>query len=377
VKLSTFITTHLEEILEAWEQSSRRQAPPDQQQRKRALRDHLGELLQTVTRDLEAPSHAERPRSDSATERRDARAHLESVGEKHGAGRAEQGFTLEQMTSEFPLLRSCVIRLWLRSRTSVAPDDAEDLARFNEAIDLAFTKSVSEFVERIDRSKKMFLAVLGHDLRNPISAISMAAQLMLEVPQDQKQMHDLAKRIASIGERMRRMVADLLDFTRSHLGGQIPITPHATDLQQTVKEAADEITTSHPNRTVRVHVDGDLHGNWDDQRIRQALGNLLGNAVHHGAPDTAIDLSARGEESEVAIAVHNEGPPIPPERLAQIFEPLVGMPDAKGATGRDSNHLGLGLYIANEIMRAHGGRIDVDSSPQHGTTFTMHLPRAA
>jgi signal transduction histidine kinase len=373
VRLSAFINTHVEEILVEWEAFSRRRVPEGEWRSDAGLRDHLGELLNVISRDLETPRRTERARAEPEIELRE-KAHVETVGEKHGAGRAEQGFTLAQTTAEFPLLRSCVMRLWLHSRTSVSPDDIDDLARFNEAIDVALRTSVSQYVERIDRSKEMFLGILGHDLRNPISAIVMSAKLMLEMPDERHERRELAKRIVSIGERMHHMVGDLLDFTRSRLGGQIAIERHSADLAKTMREAADEFTTAHPDASVRVEVAGDFRGHWDDERIRQVLGNLLDNAMHHGAKDAPIDLSARSEANEATIAVHNEGPPIPEERHAQIFEPLTGAHDQKDAVRHDPNHLGLGLYIAREIVRAHEGRIDVQSSAEGGTTFTIHLP---
>jgi signal transduction histidine kinase len=377
VRLSAFINANADDILGEWEARSRRRVPKGESRSDRDLRDHLGELLHAIARDLDASRRTKHAQAEPEIDQGDAKAHVETVGEKHGAGRAEQGFTLAQTISEFPLLRSCVMRLWLRSRTSVSPDDIDDLARFNEAIDLAFTTSVSQYVERVERSREMFLGILGHDLRNPISAIVMSGKMMLEMPREQPERRELTERIVSIGERMHHMVGDLLDFTRSRLGGQIPIERHASDLGKTVREAADEFTTAHPGVSVRVEITGDLRGRWDDQRIRQALGNLLDNARQHGAKDAPIDLSARGEPNEATIAVHNEGPPIPQERHAQIFEPLTGAHGRKDVVRHDPNHLGLGLYIAREIVRAHEGRIEVASSAESGTTFTLYLPRSS
>jgi signal transduction histidine kinase len=155
----------------------------------------------------------------------------------------------------------------------------------------------------------------------------------------------------------------------------MPIARQPADLERTVRDTADEFRTSHPTRPVRVEVIGDLHGDWDERRIGQAIGNLLGNAVQHGAPDTAIDLSARGDDREIALSVHNEGPPIPAARREHIFEPLTGATSSRPSDGRVSGHLGLGLYITKAIVTGHGGRIDVDSSATGGTTFTMRLPR--
>jgi signal transduction histidine kinase len=185
----------------------------------------------------------------------------------------------------------------------------------------------------------------------------------------------LARRIVSTGERMHHLVIDLLDFTRTRLGGRIPITRRSADLEHTVRTVANEFVTAHPTRDVRVDVAGDLHGQWDDQRVGQAVGNLLGNAVHHGSENTPIKVTARGDDTEVAIAVHNEGPAIPKEKQAHIFDPLGGVSRRGEPAKRDRQHLGLGLFITKAIVAAHNGRIEVDSSTDAGTEFTMHLPR--
>src|SRR5262245_58068193 len=226
------------------------------------------------------------------------------------------------MVPEFPALRLSVTRLWLRSLTSVTARDLDDLIRFDEALDLALTQSISEFMDQLNRSRENFLGILGHDLRDPLSTIVMAAKLMLEEGFDQSTMRDLASRIVRTGERMHQLIVDLLDFARARVGGQMPIELRETDLGRTVRNVADEFASSHPDRPVHIKVSRDLEGKGDEKRMSQAIGNLLANAVHHGAEDKPIDVSASADDREVAIAVHNEGPPIPDERRSRLFEPL-------------------------------------------------------
>jgi len=371
MKLSSFIEARLEEILEAWESDAFRPVPRPSGVSFAPLRDHLGELLRAIARDLEAGPGGEGP---EATHDPAAWTNVKALGEKHGAGRAHQGIPLKQMVPEFPALRLTVARLWFRSLTSVTARDLDDLIRFDEAIDLALTRSVSEFMDRLNRSRENFLGILGHDLRDPLSTIVTAAKLMLEEGFDQSTMPDLAGRIVRTGERMHHLIVDLLDFTRARVGGQMPIERRETDLGRTVRNVADEFASSHPDQPVHIQVSGDMNGRWDEQRMGQAIGNLLANAVHHGAQDKPIDVSASADEREVAIAVHNEGPPIPKERRSRLFEPWNAIA-ARGAQGRGTSHIGLGLYIANAIVSGHEGRIDVDSSSERGTTFTIHLPR--
>ena len=175
---------------------------------------------------------------------------------------------------------------------------------------------------------------------------------------------------------MVHMVGDLLDFTRSRLGGGIPIARTDVSMGKVVHDVADEIAAAHPLRTLRVEARGEQSGEWDAARISQALANLVGNAVQHGSAGTAVTIELRGDEQEVTIAIHNRGPAIPADRLDGIFNPMKAR-EATGSTAADgpSGSLGLGLYSAERIVNAHDGRIEVESSEEGGTTFTVHLPR--
>jgi hypothetical protein len=372
MKLSSFLEAHHEEILEAWENNAFRPVPRPSGVSFAPLRDHLGQLLRAIARDLEAGGPG--GEGPQATQELAAWTNVKAVAEKHGSDREHQGIALKHMVPEFPALRMSVTRLWGQSLSAVTTRDLDDLIRFDEALDLALTLSVSEFMDQLNRSRENFLGILGHDLRDPLSTIVTAAKLMLEEEFDQSTTRDIAGRIVRTGERMHHLIVDLLDFARARVGGQMPIQPRETDLGRTVRNVADEFASSHPDQPVHINVSGDLNGSWDEKRMSQAIGNLLANAVHHGAKDKPIDVSTSANEREVAIAVHNEGPPIPKERYSRLFEPLNAT-GPRGAQGRGTSHLGLGLYIANAIVSGHRGRIDVDSSSERGTTFTIHLPR--
>ncbi len=372
MELSSFIITHHETILGEWEKDARRRIPGDQNLDIAVLRDHLGELLNTIAHDLAARQRAEERPSDAADS--GPRGHVDTVAEKHGAQRARQGMTLRQVTSEFPILRACTARLWVRAHPTTTPTDLESLIAFDEAIDRALTKSASEFMDQIDQSRDTFLGVLGHDLRDPLATVIAGGQLLLEPNIDDAGRRDVAQRIVSTGERMHHLVVDLLDATRARSGGEMPITRREADLGAAVRQIADEFTTSHPDRTLNVTIAGDPRGQWDDRRVGQAVANLVSNALRFAHSETPIDIAIRADD-EVAIAVHNEGPPIPEERRITLFEPLSG--NTNGGDGRDPEHFGLGLYIAKAIVAGHGGHIDVDSAADRGTTFTIHLPRAS
>jgi phosphoserine phosphatase RsbU/P len=222
----------------------------------------------------------------------------------------------------------------------------------------------------------MFLAILGHDLRTPLGAIYTSARFMLETDELEEPHRTLTGRIAQSATRTIQMVGNLLDFTRSRLGGGIPVVRAEMNLGKVVHEVADEILAAHPGSRIQVESRGAQRGEWDQARLSQALGNLIGNAVEHGAEGTTVLVEVRGEEEQTAIAVHNRGVPIPPDEIARIFNPMKARESPRKASARGpTGNLGLGLYIAERIVSAHGGRIEVSSSEASGTTFTVYLPR--
>jgi signal transduction histidine kinase len=222
----------------------------------------------------------------------------------------------------------------------------------------------------------MFLAILGHDLRTPLGAVLTSAKFMLDTQGLEEPSLTLTARIAASTTRMVHLVGDLLDFTRSRLGGGIPVVRADMSMARAVHDVVDEMAAAHPDRTLQVDTRGAQRGEWDCARITQALTNLVGNALEHGSPGTAVRVDVQGDDDQTTVAVRNRGPVIPAERLNGIFNPMKPR-DARGsaAAGGSAGHLGLGLYIAERIVHAHHGRIEVESSEERGTTFTVHLPR--
>jgi signal transduction histidine kinase len=225
-------------------------------------------------------------------------------------------------------------------------------------------------LERTVRFNEMFTAILGHDLRNPLGAIMTAAHLALKRGDGERLAVPLA-RIVNSGERMARMIDQLLDFTRLRVGAGIPLRPRLIDLLPLVRQVMDELEDGGPDRKLELDQRGDTTGMWDEDRLGQVLSNLIGNAVQHGDAAAGIRVHVDGTAPDaVRIDVHNAGV-IPTEVLPHLFEPLTG-----GERPRDrSRGLGLGLFIAHQIVSAHGGAVTVASSPEAGTTFTLSLPR--
>ena len=222
--------------------------------------------------------------------------------------------------------------------------------------------------------REQMMGILGHDLRNPLSAVRALASLLLRregLPDGVRQ--GLAE-IGRAGQRMLEMIGTLLDFTDSRFKGGLPIAPVSTDLHEVCRGVVQELMAAGRGRTIELHLKGDGRGTWDPARVAQVVSNLVANALEHGAGDQPVRVSVGGDEEDAVLEVENQGPPIAPEVMAVMFEPF------RGSALRDASHargLGLGLYIVSQVVKAHGGTVSVDSSAERGTTFTVRLPRSS
>jgi signal transduction histidine kinase len=373
VALSDFIVANRETIMTEWEAFARTCAPASGSMDITALRDHASEMLTVIAADLDTPQSAleqsEKSKGNAPVE------NGKSAAERHGADRAESGFTTEQMVSEYRALRASVIRLWMKTKDEMTRPDVVDLTRFNEAIDQSLAESVVRYTQDLEQSKEMFLAILGHDLRTPIGAVMMSSKFMMETGELPEPHLTLTSRIASSATRMNQMVGALLDFTRGRLGGGIPIERAPMNMGKLAHDVVNETSAAYPDRTIEVNARGSLSGEWDCNRMSQVLTNLTANAIEHGSSTAPVVVTVKGDDDEVTIAVRNEGPQIPIAQLNGIFNPMKqGRGKGTSSASGQAGSLGLGLYIAERIVTAHRGRIEVDSSAEM-TTFTVCLPR--
>lgn len=227
-------------------------------------------------------------------------------------------------------------------------------------------------LERAVRFSELFVGILGHDLRNPLSGIMTAAGLALSRAESERVSKPLGRILSSAG-RMSRMIDQILEFTRVRLGRGLPLERKELDLAEITRQVLDELKGQADDADLHFELRGNPRGNWDGDRLAQLVSNLAGNAVQHRLPSTPVHVTLDGERSDmVTITVENQGT-IPPEILPTIFEPLRGGEPRKleGASG-----LGLGLYISQQIAVAHGGAIHVVSDPKEGTRFSVELPRS-
>ena len=375
MRLADFILANRAAILAEWGEFAKTCTPASGSMGIAALSDHASEMLTVIAEDLKTPQGGLEQSEKSKGHAPAPETNERTAAEKHGTGRAESGFTVEQMVAEYRALRASVIRLWSKEQGEVSSADLDDLTRFNEAIDQSLAESVSRFTRDLDHSKEMFLAMLGHDLRTPIGAVLTSARFMLETKELQEPHLTLTSRIVSSTARMNQMVGALLDFTRSRLGGGIPIARAPMNMGKAVHDVVNEITAAHPDRKIEIDARGTLKGDWDCPRISQVLTNLIVNALEHGSDRTAVKIQVQGDDKEVRVAIHNLGAAIAEDQMDGLFNAMKRHDVSPKADGPSAN-LGLGLYIADQIVRAHKGRIDVESSEQLGTTFTVRLPRA-
>ncbi|HEY5850229.1 MAG TPA: sensor histidine kinase [Lysobacter sp.] len=369
MRLADFIEINALSIVDGAEAFAATQAPLGIHLDTAALRDHIPEILQAVVLDLRTFQGAEAQQVKS--EGRAVRlAGPPSAARSHGRLRAKGGFNVDQMVAEYRALRAAVLRLWFADHP-LTHDAVEDIVRFNEAIDQAVAESVADFSTEAESWRQVFLGLLGHDLRGPLSVIVTTSELMSRMTQDVP-FTEHTNRIIRSGKRMSKLLDDLLDYSRTALGQGIRINRTEADLQEALGEEIDLLRAMYP--TVKIHFDatGNVRGSFDASRIREALSNLVTNAAKYGDQQSDIVVALSGDDEEVMLVVRNSGAVLPPESLGALFEPLQRGPIA--ANSGDEASLGLGLFIVREIARAHGGEVTV-SSLAGTTSFTMRLPR--
>jgi signal transduction histidine kinase len=369
LELATFIDEGRVTIVAEWEAFARTLVPAAAQMNPTALRDHADEILSAIVGDMRSrqtdAEQAEKSKGKGQTQ------HMEAMGKLHATLRIEAGFKLGQLVSEYRALRASVLRLWEKKG-----HDPAGVTRFNEAIDEALTEAVTSFAATTEHYRDQSIGILGHDLRNPLSAILTGATILVGSEELSDRSVKIAARMVNSANRMNRMIGDLLDLTRTRFGDSIPIVRAPIDLDPLCRQVIAELEGRRATGGIEFTTKGSLRGEWDGDRIAQVLSNLVRNAIQHGAASGPIAIVADGgggDDAEVTLRVHNDGPPIPAKALGSIFEPMV----RHVGNERTNKGLGLGLYIAWQVVLAHGGTLDATSSDAAGTTFTVHLPRRA
>lgn len=371
MRLATFIVENIEPILEKWEEFAATQFPAARHMDSLALRDHAREILEAVAKDISTSQSRDAQMVKSRGMAPVDPLAPETAAQTHALLRARSGFDINQLVAEYRALRASVLRLWTDASIS-AKSEFEDLIRFNEAIDQAISESVNFFSAEIDQSRNLFLGMLGHDLRTPLGTIQMTAAYLGRLKTDET-VSAAAQRLIRSGARMQALLDDLVDFNRAKLGLGIRITPTSVDLAFLFADELNRIQAAHPAHRLNLSVEGDATGFWDGPRLQQMLDNLVVNAIKYGAPDEPVYVSITGDSREMRFEVKNSGPAIDEHTLRHMFEPLKRGLGDQAASHQDTS-MGLGLFIAREIVNAHGGTIEVRSTDGQ-TVFTVRLPR--
>lgn len=263
---------------------------------------------------------------------------------------------------------------WLAAEGRVIFDVRGTAVRFLGALrDVSERKRQEDEAARMAQFEQKLVGIVGHDLRNPLNAIQVSAALLSKTLEEPSLLRKV-RVISSAASRASHITRDLLDLTQARLRGGIPVHPQPCVLHDVIREVVEEHRSVHPGRDIHVELGGDGAGMWDRERLAQVVANLLANALSYSPAGTPVKVSTEPFGDELVLRIHNEGPPIPGELCARIFEPFKRGPEG---SARRREGLGLGLYITERIVTAHGGKIDVVSSEAQGTTFSVRLPLQA
>lgn len=352
MSIANQLRSQTEVIVRRWESEVLELVPSLQSLERSSLIDHLPEFLKGLAEWVDGNADG-------------ARAGFDALAEGHAVQRLGAGIDLEAVTAEYAVLRRVVIE----QLVSIAPAEAfvRAAALLNGGIDHAVHEAVHRYARARDHVRERFIGILGHDLRDPLSSVIMAATILEQTLLDAKQT-GLLGRLMRGALRIERMIDDVLDFARGRLSGGIPVNLELGDLGTICRAATDDMADGDGNRRLLLEIRGDLRGMWDADRVRQALSNLLSNARHYGTGDIALRAWESDDRQRVFTSVTNAGAVIPPDILKRIFDPY-----SRGGSGRRG--LGLGLYIVQQIALAHGGACRVESTDATGTVATIEWPR--
>lgn len=308
MRLADFILENIEPILQQWEDFAKTMTPAANGMDSVALRDHAEQMLLAIAADLRTAQSVKARIAKShgkASPSRDA-----TPAETHADIRYSSGFTIAQVIAEYRALRTSVLVLWMSSDAASKEHEISDIVRFNEAIDQSLAESVVSYADAVDAARNVFLGILGHDLRSPLGAILLSADVLLRTGDLPPKPTINVSRIYTSVKRSIKIVGDLLDFTRTHSGVGIPVRMDSEDLALACEGMVEEARAYNPDRQIVLQSEPSLPGQFDKSRMEQVIANLIGNAVEHGEAGTPITVSLKSDEGIAALTVHNVGRPI-------------------------------------------------------------------
>ncbi|UII74114.1 sensor histidine kinase [Pseudomonas sp. HN11] len=372
MRLPDFILTNLEPILQAWEDFARTIQTPGADLDRAGLRDHAEQMLRAIVLDLRTTQTVQEriekaqglaPQNDN-----------ETPAETHAVTRLMAGFSIDQMVSEYRALRTSVLSQWLDQIKHGTSLEVDDMNRFHEAIDQALAESIASYSRAVEASRNVFLGILGHDLRTPLGAILLGADMLRRSPTVDERGSRVATQIYTSVQRASQIVGDLLDLTRCQMGPGIPVKRTEVDLAPICERIVDEIRAFHPDSNILFEANAQAIGSFDGPRMEQVFSNIISNAVQHGDAHTPIKVELAASADTVVFTVHNQGNPIPGDVLPFIFNPMGRFSQRSVIEHGPTEGLGLGLFIASEIVTSHQGVLEVESDLAMGTVFRATVP---
>lgn len=371
MNLQDFILHEMETILQAWEEFARGVDTPMPAMDSKGLRNHAEYILRNVSADMRT-SQTDQQQLEKA-QGRGPQSDSETAAQTHAMTRLVAGFSMDQLVSEYRALRSSVLSLWLSEGNS-HNTQVQQMVRFNESIDQALAESIATYGVAVEKTRETVLGILGHDLRAPLAAISIAGGLLQKADYLQDRERRLSNQIADSVHRASGLVDDLLDLARCNLGSGIPVCLEPVDLTEVCSSCVQELRLAFPAAQINYNETGSIAGQFDPSRIAQAFTNLISNAATHGDIQQPISVSLLMQQKQAIFSVQNFGKTIPPGALEDIFSAGARYSQHAGGDEAASAGLGLGLFIAAQIVSGHEGTIDVKSSNDQGTIFSVQLP---
>ncbi|MGM1056560.1 MAG: ATP-binding protein [Bacteroidota bacterium] len=372
MKFASFIKKHKEDITQEWVKNAQDNIDSANKMDLDEVRDHIKNMLDRIAINME------KKQTDDEQEKKSKGNKTMEPGEskaakEHGEQRANIGFDIVELSSEFRALRASVLRLWDKnSKENSWEADFYDMIRFNEAIDQEWMISVQRFHHTVDESKNWFLGILGHDLRNPLAAMSgVQSILQLSNNLSEKEQSLVGRSVSSV-KRMKELIDNLLELTNLRLGSGMTINKSPVDLSKQSEKIVQELQLGYPEADLVFEAPGPVQGEWDVIRLDQLMTNLISNALRHGRPGGPVTVSISAKGNFAFFEVHNEGVPIPESIKNMIF---TGMFKKNNGESTQNDSYGLGLYIVKEIVDGHKGQIEIRGTEEKGTTFKITLPR--
>ncbi len=349
---STRLRESVPAILSQWEKWVRVEVEAARDLHPTDLKNSLPKVLENLAAALEFPHEGKMPEI--------------KVAKEHGRERSSfPQYTLEQIIAEYRILRRAIFEVLGQDFTSQERDT------IIEAIEIGISESASEFTRQQFKFREQFVAMLAHDLRNPLSAAKTSAQLILRMADKKESVQAIAGRIINTIDRTDNLIKDLLDSNLVQMGRKIPLDIQEVNLTEIVKTTLDEVTSIFGDRFI-LKSDNFIPGFWDPKILQRAFGNILTNAIKYGDQKSSVVLTTSQQASQVEVSIHNEGPPISAEEQKGLFENFYR---TSGTKESPTIGWGVGLYLVKGAMIAHGGHVRVKSNENSGTTFILNFPR--